>query len=80
MADDHSSSKKSKIVKMIFFGILSLTLYAVVFINQDEVMRYYTKGHWFAALPVLTVFAFSFIHGAFASYLWSVLGIEAIKK
>jgi hypothetical protein len=26
------------------------------------------------------VFIFSFVHGAFASNLWSVLGIEATKK
>jgi hypothetical protein len=34
----------------------------------------------YAALPVATVFFFSFAHGAFASNLWSLLGIEAMKK
>jgi len=34
----------------------------------------------YALLPILTAFLFSFIHGAFASNLWSFLGIEAIKR
>lgn len=79
MATD-TSSKKSKMIKMMFYGLFSLVLYIVLFTEQDTVMQFYTKGGWYAALPVLTVFVFSFIHGAFASYLWSLLGIEAIKK
>ena len=43
-------------------------------------MKYFTKGGIFAALPIVTVFAFSFVHASFASNLWSLLGIEATKK
>jgi hypothetical protein len=38
------------------------------------------KGGIYAALPIVTVFAVSFVHGAFASNLWSLLGVEATKK
>lgn len=66
--------------KTITFGVLTAALYAAVFWNGATVMTYFTRGGWFAALPIATVFAFSFVHGVFANYLWSVLGIEAIKR
>jgi succinate dehydrogenase hydrophobic anchor subunit len=66
--------------KTITFGVLTAALYAAVFGNGSTVMTYFTKGGWFAALPIATVFAISFAHGAFANYLWSVLGIEAVKR
>jgi hypothetical protein len=43
-------------------------------------MSNFTRGGWYAAMPIATVFVFSFVHGAFASHLWSLLGIEAMKK
>ena len=66
--------------RTIGLGLGSVALYAAVFTNSDTVMKYFTKGGIFAALPIVTVFAFSFVHGAFASNLWSLLGIEATKK
>ncbi|MGD9732901.1 MAG: hypothetical protein AB7U45_12035 [Desulfamplus sp.] len=71
---------KKPIGKMIGYGVGTAALYAAVFMNADTVTSYFTKGALYAALPVLTVFVFSFVHGAFASNLWSVLGIEAQKK
>ncbi len=78
MAD--SSTKGKPFGKLVFFGVFSLILYAVVFTHQSTVTEFYTKGHWYAALPIITVFIFSFVHATFASYLWSVLGISASKK
>jgi hypothetical protein len=72
--------KPKPIVKTVGYGVVSAVLYTAVFINADAVMRYFTKGGLYAALPIATVFAFSFVHGAFAHNLWSLLGIEAMKK
>jgi hypothetical protein len=47
--------------------------------HQGWVSEEYTMGGWHAAYPVVTALAFSFIHGAFASNMLSVLGIEAKK-
>jgi hypothetical protein len=47
--------------------------------HQALVTDTFTKGGWYAAYPILAAFFFSFIHGAFASNLLSVLGIEAKK-
>ena len=58
----------------------TVALYAAVFLNGDAVAQYFARGGWYAALPIATVFVFSFAHGAFASNLWSMLGIEAVKR
>jgi hypothetical protein len=72
--------KPRPIGKTVGFGVVSAVFYAAVFMNADTVMQYFTKGGGYAALPITTVFAFSFVHGAFAHNLWSLLGIEALKK
>ncbi len=73
-------SKKKPIGKTIGYGAVTAALYAAVFTNADTITNYFTKGSWYAALPIATVFVFSFSHGAFASNLWSLLGIEAVRK
>jgi len=74
------NKRKSLIGQMILFGALSSILYFAVFTHTASVMKYFTKGGLYAALPVITVFIFSFVHGTFASKLWSAIGIEAVVK
>lgn len=64
---------------LIFFGALSLSGYVALMTHQNWVSEEYTIGSWHAAYPVATALLFSFVHGAFASNLLSVLGIEANK-
>jgi hypothetical protein len=80
MAARHAVDKKKLVKKTIFFGALTALLYAAVFANTDLVMQLFTKGGAYAALPIATVFVFSFVHGTFSGNVWSVLGIEAITK
>ncbi len=80
MARELEAKKAKPWGKTLVFGGMAAVMYAAVFLNGDTVMQYFTKGGVYAALPIATVFAFSFVHGAFANYLWSVLGIEAGKK
>ncbi|MBU0567570.1 hypothetical protein KJ693_07605 [bacterium] len=79
MTETDKDHPKKPYGKMIFFGVFSLTLYIIVFTHQDMVMEYFSRGKWYAALPVITAFIFSFVHGAFASHLISVMGLEAKK-
>ena len=65
--------------KMIIFGSISLVGYIALITNQKLVTEIYTMGGWHAVYPVGTALIFSFVHGAFASNLLSVLGIEAKK-
>ena len=72
--------KKKPVAKMVLSGALSLGAYLYLFSNEALVTNTYTLGGWYAALPVGTAFAFSFMHGAFASNLLSVLGLEPKKS
>lgn len=80
MATEAQDSKTKLAVKTIGYGLLSAGMYAAVFMNAKTVMQYFTMGGWYAAMPIATVFAFSMAHGAFASNLWSLMGINAVKK
>lgn len=91
MADDFAEAKEHEktreslpprkpVLQMVIFGAISLTGYLVIFNNERLVTTEFTMGGWHAAYPVLTALLFSFIHGAFASNLLSVLGLEAKKK
>lgn len=75
-----SKSNKSKLIgKTLFSGALTVALYAAAFTNSEWLMGLFTRGGYYAAFPIATVFAFSFAHGSFSSNLWSALGIEALK-
>lgn len=80
MTKESKEQRKLEVKKTIGYGLITAALYGCVFWNADTVMSYFTKGGFFAVLPVATVFLFSFAHGAFASNFWSLMGIKAIKK
>lgn len=69
-------------VKTIIFGIVSVAFYFALLINQNIVTTFFSKGGWYAFLPIVLAFIFSFVHGNFTGYFWSSLGVEAsrIKK
>lgn len=66
--------------RTIGWGLATVALYAAVFLNSETVMTYFTRGGLYVALPVATVFAFSYIHGTFSHLVWEVLGIRAPQK
>jgi hypothetical protein len=80
MAQEHAVNRSRLVGKTVALGLGTVAIYAAVFFNSGTVMQLFTKGGLYAALPVATVFLVSFVHGAFASNLWSCLGIEATKK
>ncbi len=80
MADDSKRSSFHLAAKTAGWGIATVALYAAVFLNSKTVMKYFTLGGWYAALPIATVFAFSFVHGSFSHHVWETLGIQAPKK
>jgi hypothetical protein len=73
------SRKKKPYAGALIYGAISLGLYFLLMSNQKLVTDTFTMGGWYALYPLGTAFGFSFIHGAFASDLLSVLGIEAKK-
>ncbi len=63
--------------KTLGWGVATVALYAAVFTHTGSIMAYFTRGGWYAALPLATVFVFSFVHGAFSHHVWEMLGIRA---
>ena len=65
------------VIRTILTGLIAAGLFFIIFLNQDTVMAYYTKGSYYAALPIITAFVFSIVHGAFASNVFLLMGISA---
>ncbi|MGC8490977.1 MAG: hypothetical protein ACP5SH_04490 [Syntrophobacteraceae bacterium] len=80
MSAHSESSKATVIAKTAGYGLASAACYAAVFTHANAVAQLFAKGGVYAALPIVTVLAFSFVHGAFAHNLWSLLGIEAAQR
>jgi hypothetical protein len=63
--------------QLLAAGSASATLYVLVYLYEREIMALFTRTDGlYPALPVLTAFVFSLVHGAFANYLWDVIGIR----
>jgi len=75
-----TSTRKKPVAALIVTGIISIALYATLLLKQDFLNGTFGKGGWYAFLPIITAFVFSFIHGQFTGHFWTVLGIEAAKK
>ncbi len=74
------AEKKKPVGKLIIYGICSVILYVLLLTNQDFINQNFTRGGLYALLPIVAAFVFSFIHGNFTGYFWTVLGVEAKKK
>ena len=62
--------------RAVFWGVISLSIYLAVFLNQDTVTRYFTKGGVFALVIIVTALAVSLVHASFASYTIDLSGIK----
>lgn len=80
MATNSNKANRKPVAKMLLFGVGSVALYSLVFAYQGLITAYFTRGALYAVLPIASAFAFSYVHGHFTGYFWSVLGIEANKK
>lgn len=75
-----SSSKKKPVGAMIVMGLISIALYTALLLKQDLLNSTFAKGGWYALLPIIMAFVFSYFHGSFTGHFWTVLGIEAARK
>jgi F0F1-type ATP synthase assembly protein I len=71
------TQKKKPYVRVALLGMLSLISYYLLLTNQTAVTDYFIKGGIYAALPIITALYFSFVHGAFASGVLTLMGISA---
>ena len=75
-----STTRKKPVVAMIVMGIISLALYTTLLMKQDVINSTFAQGGWYAFLPIIVAFVFSYFHGGFTGHFWTVLGVEAAKK
>ena len=72
---------KSENIKMIFFGLLSAAMYFFLFKYQNEIVHLAEltrQGVKIGFLiPIGIALTFSFIHGAFTTYVWHSLGLKS---
>lgn len=64
-------------LRTLALGALSLALYIALFSFEAEVLTISTSGGWAFLVPVAIAFVFSFVHGAFTSGFWDMLGLKA---
>lgn len=57
---------------------MTTAFYVGFFTYADTLAAYFAQGSLWAAGPIATVFAVSYLHGEFASNLWTTLGISAV--
>ncbi|MDR3640321.1 MAG: hypothetical protein P4L39_03265 [Humidesulfovibrio sp.] len=73
----HEMTKKQALVRMIGFGIASAAVYGTIFQHANAFTELCSRGGIYAAMPIAAVFLVSYVHGGFASNLWTALGINA---
>jgi hypothetical protein len=76
----HELTKKQALARMVGFGAASVAIYAAVFQFAAPFTELCSRGGVFATMPIAAVFLVSYVHGGFASNLWSALGINAMTK
>lgn len=80
MSTTPQAAHRRPVGKTILFGCLSVALYAAYFGHSGFLTPLFSRGGAYAALPIVSVFLFTFVHAAFASNFWSLLGMEAKKR
>lgn len=69
--------KKKPYMRTALLGAMSISAYVLLFTHASSVMDYFVKGGIYSALPIITALGFSFVHGAFADGVLSILGLSA---
>lgn len=77
MASTASSGKQ--FAKMAIYGVVALTLYSLLYLFEDLILEFTSRGGWYFIGPVAIAFVISYIHGNFTSHFWDMLGIKAKK-
>jgi|GEM_PF-993380 len=72
-----TNGKAHLVNKAIWWGTVSLAVYAALFMNEKTVISYFATGGYPATLAVIvTAFVFSLVHGTFAHYVVELAGLQ----
>ncbi|MBU1041960.1 MAG: hypothetical protein KKF77_12755 [Proteobacteria bacterium] len=73
----HEMTKKQALARTIVFGAASAAIYGAIFQFASPITEMFSRGGFYAAMPIATVFLVSYVHGSFASNMWTALGVNA---
>jgi len=76
------SSKASVLNYTASLGLLSITFYFLLYSFEEVILNWSTQGGWYFLVPVFIPLIFYWVHGAFTSHFWDLLGVKAksVKK
>lgn len=74
-----AANNGKQLAKMAIYGLVALTLYFLLFLFEDQILEFTSRGGWYFIGPVVIAFVISYVHGNFTSHFWDTLGIKAKK-
>jgi hypothetical protein len=79
MARIAGAGTERQAARAALLGLVTLALYAGLFLLEEHVLELSTCGEWYFLVPVGIAFVFSLVHGAFTGTFWDALGVRAKK-
>lgn len=79
MDDSSAHSAGKPMTRAVLYGLASLLLYFLLYLFEDSILAFTTRGRWYFIVPVAIAFIFSYAHGNFTAHFWDLLGIKAKK-
>ena len=72
-----SIERKGTLARTLVYGVISISLYTLLYVFEKEVLELTKAGRWNFFIPILIAFVFSVIHGNFTGQFWDMFGIKA---
>jgi uncharacterized integral membrane protein len=69
--------RRRAFLRTLIYGLISLTLFLLLFIYNAEILTYSAEGGWNFWLPITIAFLLSWAHGNFTGQFWELLGVRA---
>jgi len=79
MTDSTTTGAGKPLTRAVVYGLVSLALYFVLYLFEDSILAFTSRGGWYFIAPVVIALVFSYVHGAFTGHFWDILGIKARK-
>jgi hypothetical protein len=76
MAVTHGSTQ---LLRVLALGTMVALMYWLLFANEARILDISRQGDWSGFLLIAIALVFSFVHGAFTSHFWELLGLRAKK-
>lgn len=76
MAVNHRNPQFPRVLAL---GTMVAVLYWLLFANEPRILDLSRQGGWSSVILIAIALIFSFVHGAFTSHFWEMLGLRAKK-